>query len=691
MLTNITSFRDVYQANDSRLTTFDRSDVFLNVSQPPEGANNLDAGTLAKLRIFSLTGNPTLGVVAGIRDAQGRTYIEVFHHFMCTVVHHARPWEEYDVVAAFKGIPGNPQDNAVIRFPRDWFLPHMETTQTPTEAELMGIEDPTTLAATYLLNPTVPLHNDRFVVIPPFLVEIIGNAESKYDRPAILFNAINAISAKAAEYGDAQLQHATYRIVQFLWRLTTEAGATGPSIINENDLRTNDSHTLALRAHGIERQWWGGKQNDPVAGLVALPAAAVATPAKDTEKQSWDHNLSERAAHMILILSTQLNDAILPLHRKTPVTAEFIPVPETEPVASYKKFLTTKSKTQTATLDEYLRMANIDVVANKKLTALTAGAVLSPRETKELDGSFLSIFHFATKSARQQEAKPMDQQQLDILIEHKLAPADAVKAATTLEGFTCKTKEQLIGQIGQYRDFLTILFGKNGPFPRHLSQWLYWLTNGPRDQINNIMDRHEHFSTTVLGLVDSRFHNFLTKCAHATNLADIDFVYLCAYTDIETLIEGGIRDIPLYCKDLIAKLERQEKPKPAKQGAVLGAQGAAAPAGPARGGGGNLPAAKKPRVDEQRVFNPTPLQEWLIKDNRLLNHIRTTMSREPFEIDGTQVCIGYQCSGSCKKGVNCAYVSTHIPLTGEHKAGFGAWLQKARENFGNNNAKKPAE
>jgi hypothetical protein len=184
----------------------------------------------------------------------------------------------------------------------------METTQTPTEAELMGIDDPTTLAATYLLNPTVPLHNDRFVVIPPFLVEIIGNAESKYDRPAILFNAINAISAKAAEHGDAQLQHVTYRIVQFLWHLTTEAGAGGPSIINDNDLRIKDSHTLALRAQGIERQWWGGK--DPAAGLVpaAVPLPAAATPAKDSEKQSWDHNLSERAAHMILILSTQLND-----------------------------------------------------------------------------------------------------------------------------------------------------------------------------------------------------------------------------------------------------------------------------------------------------------------------------------------------------------------------------------------------
>jgi hypothetical protein len=467
MLANITSFRDVYQANDSRLTTFDRSDVFLNVSQPPEGAHNLDAGTLAKLRIFSLTGNPTLGVVAGIRDAQGRTYIEVFHHFMCTVVHHARPWEEYDVVAAFKGIPGNPQDNTVIRFPRDWFLPNMETTQTPTEAELMGIEDPTTLAATYLLNPTVPLHNDRFVVIPPFLVETIGNAESKYDRPAILFNAINIISAKAAEHGDAQLQHATYRIVQFLWRLTTEAGAADLSIINETDLRTNDSHTLAIRAQGIERQWWGGKQHDPaVTGPVPAAIPTPAATAKDPEKQSWDQNLSERAAHMILLLSTQLNDAIL---------------------------------------------------------------------------------------------------------------------------------------------------------------------------------------------------------------------------------EGGIRDIPLYCKDLIMQLERQDKPKPANPAAAPGGGGGAAP-GPARGGaGGPLPAATKLRVDDQRVFNPTPLQEWSIKDNRLLNHIRTTMSRDPYEIDGTQVCIGYQCSGSCKKGVNCAYVSTHIPLTAEHKAGFGAWLQKARENFGNNNAKKPAE
>jgi hypothetical protein len=346
-----------------------------------------------------------------------------------------------------------------------------------------------------------------------------------------------------------------------------------------------------------------------------------------------------------------------------------------EPNEDYKQFLESP-KAQTLTLAQHniTNQRGGTQAVDNSLTTMLFGVDLINANPDHPKG--LSIFFsvpmavFGSSSAMSSEELAMRQ------ASGNLTSAQIIKLSNSVVQIPVSDND-LQATLKNHLVTVDFVFGKASHVYRQLAS-LYEALEINKRSLSMGCAKDTSLIPKFMTLIDMKMNIFLSSCAKATNIGQVNFKIFGFQAEIDKilLMEQIMVPLPLAvsqilkgyddaetgnAKPLGAKREREGRNQDGKANKRNGQQ--------KKEGGGDAPAK-----------NPAPNQAWKIKRDESYSAFHANAKSAP-TVGGKGICIKYHILGSCGYGAKCNRKESHTnDLDAPTKKAMDTWVKKCRES-----------
>jgi len=636
---------------------------------------NLDPEVAIDMRLHFLASVEVLGFLFISQKPDESPSVQVIHRIMKNALTALPPQADDE----YFGLLGTKGDARVISISKDWFEATDPPFPTPPLTELVGVDDEDELLNLSASLAGGPDSIRRIKVIPltPLLLAAVSKVADPMDMNAFYFafkDSIDVLVADGLESAPTDLKLG----LQFLWLAVHDPI---PLIIPWNSIPLAEDDFIIHRYALLEKSLFPA----PSVGVSSHDEAMKELMGRVVSLQEQQLDLSgkiaERSSTAIEDRSTAKSWTRLPAANQKLIRFMSKPCsatdPPSEPVPAYKQFLEMSEHLRLATLADILQTEGaITCVIDRPLAQALYTA--SWRQHVSSTPNRLSIFYFHHPQNLDtiNGDKAMTEEEYEEYKNAHLLTKEMVKEATTSSIGVATTVFDLQRTFKNYSILLRwATMAQDDETKVYEDTLIYRAIMSVHDYIGNhvpllesLQGRDSRFFVKILQSINIRVNLFLRSAKLALTYADVNESYL----DFQPLFSEFEMEHTLSVTVPALVLS-------AMATAAAAAQGGTSASAVGAGDDDTKPSAKRQKTDKLApAKNDAVPSAWKQSDfSKFRAYIQKEGADPVPELDGTAICVKFQCAGICVRGEKCSKKSTHKKLAGSIREKFDAWVQKA--------------